>query len=68
MISDDQESEASLERIRHLQTQVARLRNVETNPVNHRLSGSGFPAEIDRMQLEVRAYLSIDPAELPASI
>jgi len=27
--------------------------------VNHRAAASGFLAEIDRMQLEVREYLSI---------
>jgi hypothetical protein len=41
---------------------------VETNPVNYRLSASGFLAEIDRMQLEVREYLSLHPAELKANV
>ena len=50
MIRDDQEMEATLERIRHFQTQLAHLRKVENNPVNCRLSASGFLAEIDRMQ------------------
>lgn len=67
MIANDQELNASLERIRHLQSQVARLRQVETNPVNYHLSASGFLAEIDRMQLEVREYLSLHPGELKAS-
>jgi hypothetical protein len=64
MISNDQELEAAQERIRRFQAQVAHLRKVETNPVNYRLSVSGFLAEIDRMQLEVREYLSLLPAEL----
>ncbi len=68
MIGNDQELNATLERIRRLQVQVAHLRTVETNPVNYRLSASGFLAEIDRMQLEVREYLSLLPAELKASI
>jgi hypothetical protein len=63
MISTDMEMEATLERIRHFQAQVAQLRKVETNPANYRLSASGFLAEIDRMQLEVREYLSLHPAE-----
>src|SRR5205823_1914751 len=67
MISNDHELNASLERIRHLQNQVANLRRVETNPVNYHLSASGFLAEIDRMQLEVREYLSLHPGELRAS-
>jgi len=63
MIANDQEMEATLERIRHFQAQLAHLRKVETNPVNYRLSASGFLAEIDRMQLEVREYLSVPPVE-----
>lgn len=63
MISTEQEMEATLERIRHFQAQVAQLRKVETNPVNYRSSASGFLAEIDRMQLEVREYLSLHPTE-----
>lgn len=67
MITNDHELNASLERIRHLQDQVANLRREETNPVNYHLSASGFLAEIDRMQLEVREYLSLHPGELKAS-
>ncbi len=66
MTSSDQEMEATLERIRRFQAQVAQLRKVETNPVNYRLSASGFLAEIDRMQLEVREYLSLHPTEQAA--
>lgn len=67
MISNDQELSAMLERIRHLQAQVTHLRKAETNPSNYHLSASGFLAEIDRMQLEVREYLSLHPGELKAS-
>ena len=67
MIADDQELNAALERIRHLQDQLAHLRQVETNSANYHLSASGFLAEIDRMQLEVREYLSLLPGELKAS-
>ena len=63
MIRTDQELEATLDRIRRFQAQVAQLRKVETNPVNYRLSASGFLAEIDRMQLEVREYLALHPTE-----
>jgi hypothetical protein len=64
MIANDQELGATQERIRRFQAQVVHLRRVETNPVNYRMSASGFLAEIDRMQLEVREYLSSHPAEL----
>jgi len=63
MIKNDQELEATLERIRHFQAQLKHLRKMETNPTNYRLSASGFIAEIDRMQLEVREYLSLLPSQ-----
>jgi hypothetical protein len=66
MITHDQELEATQERIRHFQAQVVHLRKVETNPLPYRLSVSGFLAEIDRMQLEVRDYLALHPSELVA--
>lgn len=50
-----------------IRTLMPSLRKVETNPTNYRLSASGFIAEIDRMQLEVREYLSIHPAEMATS-
>jgi hypothetical protein len=37
---------------------------METNRTNYRLSASGFIAEIDRMQLEVREYLSMLPSQI----
>jgi hypothetical protein len=64
MIANDQELEAILGRIRRFQAQLIHLRRAEKNSLNHRLSASGFLAEIDRMQLEVREYLSTLPAEL----
>jgi len=63
MIATDQELHAMLERIRQFQEQVAHLRIADANPANFRLSVSGFLAEIDRMQLEVREYLSHHPTE-----
>ena len=42
-----------------------RLRQVETNPANYRAAAGGFLVEIDRMQLEVREYLSVHPADSP---
>jgi hypothetical protein len=63
MIANDQELKVTLERINQFQTQVAHLRNTETNPVNYRAAVSGFLSEIDRMQLEVREYLSLHPHE-----
>ena len=61
MITNDQQLQTILERITWFQNQVAHLRKTETSPVNYRAAVSGFLAEIDRMQLEVREYLSFLP-------
>jgi hypothetical protein len=63
MITNDKELQTTLERIAWFRHQVAYLRKTETNPVNYRASVSGFLAEIDRMQLEVREYFNFLPAE-----
>ena len=64
MISNDEELQVTTERIGRFQQQVARLRQVETNPTNYSLSAEGYLAEIDRMNLEVRDYLSMHPSEI----
>lgn len=63
MIANDRELQATLERIAWFQQQAAHLRKTETNPVNYRAAVSGFLGEIDRMQLEVREYLSVSLVE-----
>ncbi len=63
MIANDQQLRATLDRITWFQDQVAQVRKTETNPRNYRAAVSGFLAEIDRMQLEVREYFSLLPAE-----
>ena len=67
MITNDQELGVTLERIARFQAQVAHLRGAETGPANYHAAASGFLAEIDRMQLEVRDYLSLHPAEIRAT-
>jgi hypothetical protein len=64
MIANDREFHVATERIGRLQAQIARLRQVETNPANDRAAAGGFLAEIDRMQFEVREYLRLHPTEL----
>ncbi len=64
MISNDEELQAMFDRIDRFQRQVARLREVETNPTNYRFSAEGYLAEIDRMNLAVRDYLSLHPSEV----
>ena len=64
MIKNDQELQATVERIRYFQQQVEKLRQVEINPRNYRLSAGGYLAEIDRMNLAVREYLWLHPSEV----
>jgi hypothetical protein len=56
MIRTDQELQTTVDRIRSFRQQVKRLREVETNPQNYRLSAGDYLAEVDRMNLEVREY------------
>jgi hypothetical protein len=67
MIADDDELRVMQERIARFQRQLAHLQRVESSPENYRRAASGFIAEIDRMQLEVREYLSLHPSELVPS-
>ena len=67
MINNDQELQVMVERVRRFQNQVANIRRTESNPENYRLSVSGFLAELDRMNLEIRDYLWSHPAEAPQS-
>ena len=64
MINNEQEYKTTLERIAHFQKQIEHLRKTETNSQNYRLSVSGFLAELDRMNLEVREYLWSHPSQL----
>lgn len=64
MIKNNQELQATLERIKYFQEQIAKLREVEDNPKNYRLSAGGYLAELDRMNLEVRDYLWLHPQEV----
>ena len=63
MVSNDQELQVTLERVRQFQLQIANLRRVERNPESYRLSAAGYLAELDRMTLEMRDYLWSHPAE-----
>jgi hypothetical protein len=64
MIADDQQLQVTLDRIAWFQQQVVALRRTEANPANYRAASAGFLAEIDRMQRDVREYLSLHPAEV----
>ena len=62
MIANDAEMRVTLERLGHFQEQAAQLRPLETDPANYHASVSGFLAEIDRMQAEIREYLTTPPS------
>jgi len=64
MIRNDQEYQVTLERITYFQRQVTKLREMEDNPANYRLSVSGYLAELDRMNLAIRDYLWLHPSEI----
>ena len=64
MIRNDTELKTTFERIDTFRRQVTELRRKETNPKNYRLAVSGYLTEIDRMNLEVREYLSFLPSQL----
>jgi hypothetical protein len=64
MINNDIELEGTLERINHFRQIVMNIRKTEKNPENYRASAGGFLAEIDRMNFEVREYLSLHPSDL----
>ena len=63
MIADDHDLKVTFERIARFQAQAVHLRNTESSAVNYHAAVAGFLAEIDRMQLEVRDYLSIRPRD-----
>ena len=63
MIHNEEEYKTALERISKFQRQVEHLREVEKIPENYHLSASGFLAELDRMNLEVREYLWSHPSK-----
>lgn len=67
MITDDRQLATTLERIGWFQAQIAHLRRSEANPHNYHAAVGGFLAEVDRMQREVREYLSTHPTELVAA-
>jgi hypothetical protein len=54
--------------VRQFQLQVAKLRRVERNPENYRLSASGYLAELDRITREVPDYLWSHPTEAQPSV
>jgi hypothetical protein len=64
MIRNDQELEATRNRVRYFEQQVEKLRQVESNPRNYRLSAGGYLAEVDRMNREIREFLVLHPSEL----
>ena len=67
MIENDNQLAVARKRIARLQDQITHLRRTETNAANYHASVSGYIAEVDRMQLEVREYLTVHPNEVAAT-
>jgi len=67
MIRNDQELRTTLDRIAQFQAQVTRVREAETDPQNYHFCVSGYLAELDRMNLEVREYLWTHPREIASA-
>lgn len=59
MISDHRELQTTSDRLTRLQAQVIHMSRTESYLINLRACTSGFLAEIDRMQSEVRKYLGM---------
>ena len=55
-------------RIWHFQQQVTKLREVVTSPKNYKMSASGYLAELDRMNMEVREYLCSHLSEMQSEV
>ncbi len=64
MIQNETELEIMRERINHFWKMIDAIRKTEKNAENYHASAGGFLAEIDKMNREVREYLSIHPSEL----
>lgn len=64
MIQNETELEVTRERINHFWKMIDAIRKTEKNPENYHASAGGFLAEIDKMNREVREYLSIHPSRL----
>ncbi len=64
MIANDLAFRTTLKRIEFLHGQLSLLRQLETDPYNYHLSASGFLAEVERMELEVRDYFRVHPQEV----
>lgn len=64
MIRNNDELQATWKRMSWFQGQLSLLREKENNPHNYHASASGFFAELERMQAEVREYLSVHPSEI----
>lgn len=67
MIRDEHQLTVTLDRIAWMQKQIAQLRRTEQNAVNYHAAAAGFLREIDRMQIDVRDFLSRHPSEVVAA-
>ena len=64
MIVNDSQLAATRKRIAWFQATIERIRQVETNPVNYEACVSGYLAELQDMERDVREFLRVHPSKL----
>lgn len=64
MIKNHSEFAAARARIEYFQQQIEKIREVERDPENYRASTGAYLAEIDKVNRDIREYLSVHPSEL----
>jgi hypothetical protein len=63
MIANDQELQATQERVAFFYRLLAQMRVTATTPEEYRLFSNSYLAEIERMHAEALAYLKRHPSE-----
>ncbi|MEW6128659.1 MAG: hypothetical protein AB1757_16590 [Acidobacteriota bacterium] len=67
-IENDRELQATYERIKYYQEQIALLRKVENNLTNYIQSVGGFLTEIDRLNVKVAEYHILHSSEIDTNL
>lgn len=63
MIRNQNEFAVTRARVEYFQQQIEQIRKVERDPENYRSSTGAYLAEIDKLNREIREYLSVHPSE-----
>lgn len=68
MITNDQELQATQERIAFFYRILAQMRTAARSPEEYRLYSGSYLAEIEKMNAEVLEYLKLHPSEIEPAI